>query len=137
MKNFMQVLLLTAGMAAAQTAETIPYRAILLPSNEVPAVPLNASGAATIWLHVVRDAQGRVVSASTDFDVSFTLPAANNVVGLHIHRGNAGENGPVLIDSGIRGAEPVAVGTTGRITRQGQTEPTNADGLAAVNGILA
>jgi uncharacterized protein (TIGR03437 family) len=136
MKHFLQVLLLTAGVAVAQTAETIPFRAVLLSSNEVPAVPLNASGAATIWLHVVRDAQGRVTSASTDFDVTFTLPAANNVVGLHIHRGNAGENGPVLIDSGIRGAEPVAVGTTGRITRQGQTESTNTAGLDAVNGIL-
>jgi uncharacterized protein (TIGR03437 family) len=136
MRKLLGVLLLTACAAIAQTAESIPFRAVLLPSNEVPAVPLNGSGAATVWLHVVRDAQGRVISASTDFNVGFTLPAANNVVGLHIHRGAAGENGPVLIDSGIRAAEPVAVETSGRIMRQGQTLPTNADGLGAVNGVL-
>ena len=136
MRKLLAVVLLTAGATFAQRAETIPFRAILLTTNEVPAVPLTASGAATVWVHVVRDAQGRVTSASTDFNVSFTLPAENRVVGLHIHRGVAGENGPVLIDSGIAAAAPVMVGTTGRITRQGQTLSTNAAGLEAVNGVL-
>jgi uncharacterized protein (TIGR03437 family) len=129
--------LLTAAAAFSQTAETIPFRAILSSANEVPPVSLNATGAATVWLHVIRDAQGRVTSASVDFNVSFTLPAANNVVGLHIHPGAAGVNGPVVIDTGIRAAEPVEVGTTGRIQRQAQVSATTTAALEAVNGILS
>ncbi|HYP08970.1 MAG TPA: CHRD domain-containing protein [Bryobacteraceae bacterium] len=123
---------------AAQTAETIPFRAVLLPSNEVPAVNIAASGAATIWMHVVRDASGKVVSASTDFNVTHTFPGEVRLTGLHIHRGAAGVNGPVVIDSGIRGAEPV-VSATGRgtLNYQGQVGPTNTAGLDAVNGVLS
>jgi uncharacterized protein (TIGR03437 family) len=137
MNKLLRVFLFTACAAFAQTAETIPFRAILSSANEVPPVSLNASGAATVWMHVIRDAQGRVTSASVDFDVNFTLPAANNVVGLHIHNGAAGVNGPVVIDSGIRGAEPVAVGTTGRIQRQAQVSASTTAALEAVNGVLS
>src|SRR5688500_749100 len=91
----------------AQSAETIPFRAIMLTSNDVPAVNINASGAATMWLHVVRDAQGRVVSASTDFNVSYAFPANTTFTGLHIHSGAAGVNGPVTINTGITGTNPV------------------------------
>lgn len=137
MRNLALLLTLSASFLAAQTSETIPFRAVLLPSNEVPAININASGAATIWLHVVRDAQGRVVTASTDFNVTYQFPGEIRITGLHIHRGRAGENGPVTIDSGIRGAEPV-VDTAGRgtINRQGFTAASNAAGLETVNGML-
>jgi uncharacterized protein (TIGR03437 family) len=126
-----------AASLFAQTAETIPFRAIMLPSNEVPAIAINASGAATIWLHVVRDAQGNVTSASTDFNVSFQFPADVKVTGLHIHKGKAGENGPVTIDSTIKSTDPVST-TNGRgtVNLQGQTPATNAAGLDTVNGML-
>ena len=138
MTKWLALFALTAAALSAQTAETIPYRAVLLPSNEVPPITINASGAATVWLHVVRDAQGRVISASTDFNVSYQFPGEVRITGLHIHRGRAGENGPVLIDSGIRGAEPI-VNTTGRglIDMQGQTLASNQAGLDAVNGVLS
>src|SRR5947209_4011004 len=41
---------------SAQTAETIVYRALLLNTNELPAAPTAATGNATVWLHLVRDA---------------------------------------------------------------------------------
>ncbi|MBC7924825.1 MAG: CHRD domain-containing protein, partial [Bryobacteraceae bacterium] len=127
----------TAVMAWTQTSETIPFRAVLLPQNEVPAVNIAASGNATIWLHVVRDAQGRVVSASTDFDTTYRFPSDFQFTGMHIHRGRAGENGPVTIDSGIRAAEPVASTATQRLRYQGFTAPDNAAGLDTVNGLLS
>ena len=96
MKRLVGLLGVFAATLAAQTAETIPFRAVLLPSNEVPAVNIAASGAATIWLHVVRDAQGRVISASTDFNVTHTFPGEVRFTGLHIHTGTAGNNGGVL-----------------------------------------
>jgi uncharacterized protein (TIGR03437 family) len=130
-------ILFAACAAFAQTAETIPFRAVLSSANEVPPVSLNASGSATVWMHVIRDAQGRVTSASVDFDINFSLPAANNVVGLHIHNGAAGVNGPVVIDTGISAAQAVAVETTGRIQRQAQVSASTAPALEAVNGVLS
>ncbi|MEJ7605876.1 MAG: CHRD domain-containing protein [Bryobacteraceae bacterium] len=138
MKKFLASIILAAGVLLAQTAETIPFRAILLPGNEVPPVAITASGAATVWLHVVRDAAGKVTSASTDFNVSYRFPGETRITGLHIHDGAAGVNGPIRIDSGISAATPVPVDSTGQgvINRQGQTLATNTDGLATVSGIL-
>jgi uncharacterized protein (TIGR03437 family) len=137
----MQRLVLASVLAVtgvlAQSAETIPFRAIMLTANEDPPVNITASGAATIWLHVVRDTQGRVVSASTDFNVSHVFPANTTFTGLHIHSGVAGANGPVTINTGISAANPVVTATgTGVINRQAQTLPTDTNGLATVNGML-
>ena len=111
----------------------------MLPSNEVPAIAINASGAATIWLHVVRDAQGNVTSASTDFNVTYQFPADVKVTGLHIHKGKAGENGPVTIDSAIKSSDPVVEHQRAREPSicKARRHRTNAAGLDTVNGMLA
>ena len=103
-----------ATMAFGQTVESIPFRANMSPANEVPAIAgLNASGFATVWVHVVRDASGKVVSGSLDYSVRYQFPGATTFTGLHIHRGAAGVNGPVLLDSRITAANPV-VDETGK-----------------------
>jgi uncharacterized protein (TIGR03437 family) len=128
-------MMLLTGAAFAQTAETIPFRAVLLPGNEVPAVTVAATGAGTVWLHVVRDASGKVVSASTDFNTSVSFPTAVNITGMHIHKGVAGVSGPITINPG---AISLAVDATGKATlvRQAQTAATDAAGLDTVNGML-
>ena len=134
------ILLAVAATCAlgAQSVETIAFRAILSSDNEVPAANIAASGTATVWLHVVRDQQGRVTSASTDFLVSYAFPAPVSITGMHIHRGRAGENGPVTINSGIRGASPVVSETgSGTLTYQGFTSSTDTAGLETVNGMLS
>ena len=138
MKRSVAFFLLSAALVCAQSAETIPYRVILSSANETPPVDLAASGTATVWLHVVRDAAGKVVSASTDMNASYTFPGDATITGMHIHRGVAGEPGPVLINSGINTANAVqAAAGRGTLARQGQTAPTDTAGLDAVNGILA
>jgi len=104
--------------------------------NEVPAINLNATGMATIWLHVVRDAQGRVTSASTDFDVTYRFPSEASFTGLHIHKGAAGVNGPVTIDSGMRATDGLVSNADQRIRLQGFTATDNAAGLDTANGML-
>jgi uncharacterized protein (TIGR03437 family) len=140
MKKHLLLLLLCAGIIYSQTAETIPFRAVLLPTNEVPVANIDASGAATVLVHIVRDQAGQVVSGSVDFLVTHTFPGATNFTGLHIHRGEAGANGPVTIDSGIAGANPVVSDTgRGRIERQGHVRPGAANYQAALdtlNGLL-
>lgn len=126
-------------LAGAQTAETRILRAVLSPANEVPALTLNASGAATVNVHVIRDTAGRIVSGSVDFEISYAFPGAVNITGLHIHRGAAGVNGPVIIDSGITAAAPVTVNANGRgtLSRQAQVREDNANGLETLNALFA
>jgi hypothetical protein len=128
-------LVVLASGLLAQSVETIPFRAVLLPSNEVPPIDIAASGAATVWLHVVRDATGQVVGGSADFDVTYAFPGAVTFTGLHIHSGAAGVNGPVTINSGISGTNPIVSDTgQGSIDLQGQA--TNAAALDTVRGML-
>ena len=87
--------------------------------------------------HVVRDNTGAIISGSVDFIVDYTLPAATNIVGLHIHRGAAGTNGPVLINTGIAGASVVAAGTTGRVARTAEVLASDAAGVLALNDLFA
>jgi uncharacterized protein (TIGR03437 family) len=126
----------SAGLVA-QTAETIAFRAILSPANEVPAITLGASGAGTVLLHVVRDSSGKVISATTDFTATYQFPGEVTFTGMHIHKGVAGENGPVTINSGISGTATVPDPTgRGTLIRQGFTASTDTAGLDTVNGML-
>jgi uncharacterized protein (TIGR03437 family) len=139
MKKSCGLLILFACALAAQTVETIPFRAVLSPANEVPAIAgLDASGAATVWAHIMRDASGQVVSGSVDFDVQYQFPGEVTLTGLHIHSGAAGGNGPVRISSGLSSAQPIENGTgRGAIARQGQVGPDDTAGLDTLRGMLA
>jgi hypothetical protein len=87
-----------AAALHAQTVESIPYRAVLLATNEpTPIVDATARGIATIWLHLIRDATGKVTSGTVDFNANFQFAIAETVTLAHIHRGLAGIAGPVVI----------------------------------------
>ena len=105
-KNFLSIarLLVCASLtmgAVAQTVESIPFRALLSPRNVVPPVTLQASGIATIWLRVVRDASGAVASASVDLSVSYQFPGSVTITGLKLYRGAPGTVGELALDTGL------------------------------------
>lgn len=116
---------------AAQSSETIAYRVNLSSLNEVPPVAGEASsGSATVLFHVVRNAQGEITSGTVDFRVNYRLGVATNITAMHIHRGEAGVNGGVVIDSGLPGA---IEGTTAGVLRStGAVMGSNATALAAL-----
>ncbi|MFO0281081.1 MAG: CHRD domain-containing protein [Acidobacteriota bacterium] len=123
--KFVSLALLASFSLLAQSAESIPFRLNMSPQNEVPAVTgLDATGFGTVWLHVLRDSSGRITSGTVDFNVRYQFPGEVTFTGLHIHRGNAGANGPVLIDSRITAGNPV-VDASGRgaITRSAEIAP--------------
>ena len=128
---------LNAGVISGPGAlpvESVPFRAVLSAANEVPAVDLAASGTATVWLHVVRNAAGEIVSGSVDFHVRYRFPAAVTFTGLHIHSGRAGVNGPVVLNSSLTRVEDAPA--EGVLRFQGQILPANAAGLAALRGVM-
>lgn len=133
-------LFLLAATLCAQTVETIPFRAVLSPRNEVPPVTdVEASGNGTFLLHVIRDANGRITSAAAEYRVSYLFPGSVTFTGMHIHRGTAAEAGPVVINSTVSAANPVSSDSTGRgsVISQFQVGSTDTATLDAVNGVIA
>ena len=101
MKKTLLLAMAFAISLAAQSIETIPYRVNLSSLNEVPPVAGDPSlGTATVLFHVVKNSAGVVVSGTVDFKVNYRLGVETNITMMHIHRGAAGANGPVVIDSG-------------------------------------
>ena len=76
------------------------FTAILLPSNEVPAITnadATASGTMQLTMTVTRDAANNITGATYDFVVNYTgFPANTTLTGAHIHA-TAGNNTPVVV----------------------------------------
>ena len=107
-------ILLATGLLG-QTVESIPFRAVLSSGNETqqPASPV--TGTATIWLHIVRDATGAVVSGSADAAVNYNFTTASTATAMHIHKGAGFVNGSIVLpfalartDVNGKGTFPVA-----------------------------
>ncbi len=114
-----------AGAIRGQaTTETLFYRATLLPENEVPAVTgLNASASVLITLDVTRDSSGNITSGAIMFDANHQFPGSVTFNGFHIHSGIAGQNGPVVISSGLTTIDsPTGVGSITKIVSLATTQ---------------
>jgi len=119
-------------------ASRLVFRPIMSPSFEVPAINLDAEGAALVEVQVNRDPQtGAIVSGTVIFDVDYRFPSPVTITGLHIHSAAAGVNGPVVIDTGTSSPFTVADVTRGNIFRVVEIPSTNATGIAALNGLFA
>ncbi|HUQ91173.1 MAG TPA: CHRD domain-containing protein [Bryobacteraceae bacterium] len=138
MKRFLTLALFSAITLLGQRAETIIFRGTMLPSNEIPAIDINASGSAVMRAHVVRNAAGEVVSGTVDFIVSYTFPGEMEFTGLHIHRGDATVNGPVMINTGLGGAVTIKDPTgRGVINRSAQVRPTDTAAVSTLRDMIA
>lgn len=77
------------------------FTAILLPSNEVPAVTnaeASASGTMQMTMTLTRDAANTITGATYDFTVNVTgFPANTTITGAHIHTAPAGTNAGVVV----------------------------------------
>jgi hypothetical protein len=97
------------------------FVAQLSPANEVPGITNaegNGRGAAQIAMTVTRDSSGNVTggTATMTFQLS-GYPATTTVIGAHIHRGAAGIVGPVIVNTGLSGANPFPLDNgTGQFT---------------------
>ena len=139
MKKLLLALCAIGASVFAQSAETAVFVAALSPANEVPAITgYDASGTAVLYAHAVRNAQGQIISGSVDFVVYHNFPDTPTVTGLHVHNGAAGVNAGVVINTGIAGGANSLTVTSARgiIERQAQVLPTDAAGVAALNGLF-
>src|SRR5262249_54701799 len=123
---------------SAQTADVAYFRAVMLPSNEVPATNINAKGAADIIAHLVRDDKGQIISGTVEFFLHVNFPADNNAVGLHIHRGDSTVAGPVVINTGFSAGNSQPLKARADVVqRNAPVLATDATALAALRDLMA
>jgi hypothetical protein len=135
----MLALVLAFGMSCddSPTSPSDPnvakFTAILLPSNEVPAITnadATASGTMQLTMTVTRDAANVITGATYDFAINFTgFPANTTLTGAHIHNGPATVNMPVVVGLPLT-ASDVAV-PTGQGTLTKTALPSTSGTLSA------
>lgn len=80
--------------------------------KEVPPVTNQPGNAGvTITASPTRDDKGVVTGGTVTFSMQYNFDAAITLTGLHIHEGAEGANGPVVINTGIGGANTVSLPT--------------------------
>src|SRR6266852_1481575 len=100
MRTFAVLLLCCAGLFA-QTADTVFFRVVMLPTNEAPPVNSAPRGTADIIASGVRDSSGQIVSGTVDILAKVTFAAVTTAIGLDIRSGATGQNGAVAISTGL------------------------------------
>jgi hypothetical protein len=100
---------------------SIVFNAALSSANEVPAITnadSPARGTGTFTLNLTRDGAGTITGATGTFVYSLTgFPNGTNIILTHIHRGAAGANGGVVVNTGLSAASPITL-AAGTLTNQ-------------------
>lgn len=110
------------------------FTAILLPSNEVPAITnadAAASGTMQLTMTVTRDAANTITGATYDFTVNMTgFPANTTLTGAHIHSGAQGVNAPVTVNLNLAAGEFVLSSGQLTLTKPGTVPAASAATVA-------
>lgn len=101
--------------APSSTTTNVSFTVPLAAKSEVPAISnseASVAGTATLTLHVTKDGAGNVTSATCDLQVNASgLTAGSSLTMAHIHKGAAGSEGSILVDTGLSsGGAPVSGG---------------------------
>jgi hypothetical protein len=128
MKRVAMLALVLAFALSCDKSPTTPsdpnvakFTAILLPSNEVPAITnadASASGTMQLTMTVTRDAANNITGATYDFVVNFTgFPANTTLTGAHIHNAPAGANTGVVVGLPLTATDVAVPSGQGSLTK--------------------
>lgn len=106
-----------AVATATPPVNTFVFTADLSPANENPAITdaeASGSGTSTVTINTARDTTGKIIGATAKFEIVLKgFPTTTMILISHIHKGDAKTNGSVVVDSGMKAAEPIALTTGG------------------------
>jgi hypothetical protein len=108
-------------------------------AEENPPVVTNAIGNSITYVRFDRDSAGTIVSGAVSFNINFNMGGPVTFTGLHIHNGNIGVNGGVMIDTGITGTNTVTDDDgVGFISREVNIDASTRNGqsLDALRGLV-
>src|SRR5262249_31683882 len=98
--------------------------------------PTGVAGGANsmTYVRVDRDSTGNVTGGVVSFNLNYSLDGQQTFTGLHIHNAKIGVNGPVVINTGLSGANSVSSPTGGgsisrEVTISSTENPTALDYL--------
>lgn len=121
----------------AQSVQTQFFRAILLPTSEVPSVNSTARGVADVTASLVMDSGGQVISGTVTILAHMTFTTAATTTGLGIWNGNAGQNGALALNSALSTSNSYAIQINGDSVQQAIQIPAgNASALTALRGVV-
>jgi len=134
-----------APAAVATTAAPTPQTTFVLtadlsPANENPPIidsEASGSGTTTATFTTTKDASGKITAATVKFEIVLKgFPTTTVLILSHIHKGDAKTNGNVVVDSGMKPADPIALATGGTsITKDNITvDPALATDIIANPG---
>lgn len=110
------------------------FTADLKSSNEVPAIAdaeASCSGKGTFTLNTTKDTSGKITAATAQFDLTVSgCPTTTMITLFHVHKQVAGQNGSVVVDSGQKNTEPIALATGGTASPVTKTNITVDPALA-------
>src|SRR5437660_1721332 len=76
------------------------------------------------YVRIDRDSTGNVVGGAVSFNLNYNMGGPTTFTGLHIHNAKIGVNGPVVINTGISGANPVtSTAGFGSVNREIEIRP--------------
>ncbi|MCC6590908.1 MAG: CHRD domain-containing protein [Bryobacterales bacterium] len=116
-------------------ATEVVVMALMQPENEVPPIrDLAASAVGAATLLTTRGTNNALTSAVVEFDVQYSFPRQTTITGLHIHKGEPGANGPVVLPSGISTMMTPAAGQ-GRIQARQELNISTQNVIDAVEAM--
>ncbi|MCI0338373.1 MAG: CHRD domain-containing protein [Acidobacteria bacterium] len=118
--------------------ETLGATVNLNTTEEITTVPLppGANGVGTFTMNPIRrPTTGEIIGGTFRFTVTADLPPNSTLSGLHIHLGNAGVNGGVVLDSRVSPASGFVL-TTGRLTITAFNQVITPAQLTAFRGAI-
>ena len=109
-----------------QPSEITPtFQMNLLASNEVPSIvapdaEATCAGSVAIRMNLTRDASNAITAATYDFTANITgCPTSTQINIAHIHKQVAGQNGSIVVNTGLAAGQVSLVNGAGSFTRNG------------------
>jgi len=95
------------------TKDVYAFYNLMTQAEENPPTGVTGTANSLTLIRVSRDSTGNITGGTVSFNVNYNMGSAQTFTGLHIHNAKIGVNGPVVINTGLSGTNPVVTNDQG------------------------